>query len=189
MPSYRTPSFRYGQKVECLARGEVEIVGLTDAPVPWPIGKTLRAKSLVLYRDLAQAVRRESNLEVCRLFGVTPQTVSKWRKVLGVEQINPGTLRLRVAHGRSLAGRVGLEAMWAKARDPGRRRKILQQLGAASPGPAHVIEAMRQANLGRPPAHRAKIGKAHKRRGTIPPIAAQRIANRAKSIERGQSRN
>jgi hypothetical protein len=51
MPTYRTPTFRYGQRVACLARGEVEIVGLTDAPGPWPIAKV--GLSPVVHRDLA----------------------------------------------------------------------------------------------------------------------------------------
>jgi hypothetical protein len=62
--TYRTPRCRIGQVVRCAIRGEVEIVGLSDAPIPWPIGKRGRAKSLIVYRDLFQAVRRESALAV-----------------------------------------------------------------------------------------------------------------------------
>src|SRR4029434_3535585 len=40
--------------------GRGTIVGLSAGRIPWPIGKRERAKSLVLYRDLAGAVRRES---------------------------------------------------------------------------------------------------------------------------------
>jgi hypothetical protein len=57
---YHTPRFRYGQRVECLARGDVTIVGLSDGRIPWPIGQARRGKSFVLYRDLARAVRREA---------------------------------------------------------------------------------------------------------------------------------
>ena len=35
---YRTPRFRYGRKVLCAVRGEVKIVGLTEAPIPWTHG-------------------------------------------------------------------------------------------------------------------------------------------------------
>jgi hypothetical protein len=31
---YRTPRFRYGRKVLCEVRGEVTIVGMTEAPIP-----------------------------------------------------------------------------------------------------------------------------------------------------------
>jgi hypothetical protein len=37
-----------------------EVVGLHEAPIPWPVGKKGRAKSLIVYKDLAKAVRRES---------------------------------------------------------------------------------------------------------------------------------
>ena len=59
---YRTPRFKYGAKVECEARGEVTIVKLTAARIPWPIGKTHRATSLVLYKDLVRAVKSGSRM-------------------------------------------------------------------------------------------------------------------------------
>jgi hypothetical protein len=41
---YQTPRFRYGQAVSCQARGEVTVCGLTDATIPWPVGKRGRAR-------------------------------------------------------------------------------------------------------------------------------------------------
>ena len=41
---YDTPRFEYGQVVFCERLGEVEIVGLTDAPIPWPTGKRYKAQ-------------------------------------------------------------------------------------------------------------------------------------------------
>jgi hypothetical protein len=61
---YRTPRCRVGQRVRCLARGAVTVHALTDAPIPWPVGKRGRALSLVLCGDLARAVRRESVVAV-----------------------------------------------------------------------------------------------------------------------------
>jgi hypothetical protein len=172
MPRYRTPPFRYGQRAECQARGEVVIVGLTDAPIPWPFGKRVRAKSLVIYRDLARAVRRESNQTVCRLFGVTPQTVSKWRKALGVPANNPGTRRRRFEVGKQ--NLKGLAGMHAKARDPDRRARIAAAR-RGKPMSATVARALRKANLGRrlSKSTRAKMSAAHKLRGTRPPNAGK----------------
>jgi len=45
---YQTPRFRIVQRVEDLRRGTVRIVGLRAGRIPWPIGQTKRAKSLVL---------------------------------------------------------------------------------------------------------------------------------------------
>jgi hypothetical protein len=72
---YETPLFEYGEIVRCECRGEVKIVGITDAKIPWPIGQKGSSRSLVIYCSLAEAVRRESNLAVAhygdwlRLFG------------------------------------------------------------------------------------------------------------------------
>lgn len=169
MPRYRTPAFRYGQRVECLRRGVVTIVGLTDAPIPWPIAKTVRARSLVLYRDLARAVRRESNQTVCRLFGVTGQTVTKWRKTLGVPPINRGTLTRKQELGKTDWFKAVQRKAWTKARDPGRRAKIAEAR-RGKPRPRTVIDALRRANRGRKLSaeHRAKMSAAHKLRGTRP---------------------
>ncbi len=61
---YQTPLFRYGDLVVDEVRGEVEIVSLSDAKIPWPIGKKGRAKTLIVYDALATAVREESNATV-----------------------------------------------------------------------------------------------------------------------------
>jgi hypothetical protein len=51
-------------------RGEVEVVGLHEAPVPWPVGKRGRAKSLAVFQGLARAVRRGSEVAVAHHWGV-----------------------------------------------------------------------------------------------------------------------
>src|SRR5688500_6621031 len=97
---YRTPRFRYGSIVSCRRRGDVIVCGITDARIPWPIARRRgsSARSLVLYRDLVRGVQRESAQAVAYWWGVTDQTVTTWRKVLGVKQNNAGTLRLRRDH-------------------------------------------------------------------------------------------
>ena len=72
---------------------DVVIVGISDARIPWPIGKTKggRDKGPLVFDALGDAVRRKSNLAVCHWFGVTPQTVTKWRKALGVGRMTAGT--------------------------------------------------------------------------------------------------
>jgi len=96
---YQTPRFRMGQRVEDLRRGAVRIVGVSDGPIPWPIGQHGRAKSLVLYRGLALAVRRESAAAVMHWWGVKASAVNKWRRALDVLRWNEGDLRLKVANG------------------------------------------------------------------------------------------
>src|SRR5262245_60436040 len=83
---YRTPPFRYDNRVFCERVGEVVIVGMSAGPIPWPKGRrrdrVRGCGSLILYGDLADAVRRESALAVAHWWGVTSQTVWVWRKAL-----------------------------------------------------------------------------------------------------------
>ena len=51
--------------VLCEVRGEMDITGMIDAPIPWPIGKGGAGRhSLIVYKGLAKAVRREPNQAV-----------------------------------------------------------------------------------------------------------------------------
>ena len=74
-----------GQRVRCLVRGDMVITGMTDAPIPWPVGIHDRGRrSLIVYKDLAKAIRRESNRAICHWWGVCPSVIWKWRWVLRV---------------------------------------------------------------------------------------------------------
>jgi len=55
--SYVTPVFFRGARVPCEVRGVVTIVGLSDGPLPWPIGEQDGVLELVVYRGLAAAVK------------------------------------------------------------------------------------------------------------------------------------
>lgn len=59
---------------------------------PWPLGKVHgnNNRALIVFGALAPAVRQESDQTVCYWWGISPQTVSKWRKALDVERITPG---------------------------------------------------------------------------------------------------
>lgn len=75
--TYSTPLFRYGDHIICERVGQVVLVGLTDARIPWPIGKRGRHKAIVLYGDLVEAVKRESAGAVPFNWGVGLFTVWK----------------------------------------------------------------------------------------------------------------
>ena len=136
---YQTPAFDYGDTVQCAIRGEVEAVGLTDAPIPWPVGKRGRGRFLVLYADLARAVRRESALAVARWWGVSDQTVTVWRKALGVGAITEGTSRLKSECGAGQGSRRGGKAH-ERSRDAERdapRREKIHAAKLGKPRPRH----------------------------------------------------
>jgi len=172
---YATPRFRYGKFVCCEMRGEVEIVGLTDAPTPWPIGKRGRHKAIVLYGALVKAVRRESSLAIQHWFGVGPFTVWKWRKALGVDRNTEGTSRLFREISQTNPGIVaGLAKAHSKAKDPERCAKI-SAAQRGRPRPASAMQAAWEANRGRKHAAeaRANMSAAQSRRGARPPKAGR----------------
>jgi hypothetical protein len=165
--SYLTPRFRIGAKVQCEVRGELRIVGVTDVRIPWPLGVGARggAKSLVVRGDLVRAIRRESVYAVCHWFGVNDQTVTKWRKALGVPQLNFGTRQLWKANAAAGYFWPGVKAAKATSSDPVRRaRHAAARRGKRQS--AQSIEKTRQANLGRKhsAATRRKLVEAWKRR-------------------------
>ncbi|HWB12682.1 MAG TPA: hypothetical protein VG826_25880 [Pirellulales bacterium] len=171
---YRTPKFKYGARVMDEIRGEVEIVGLHDGPIPWPVGKCGHIRAIVLYGDLARAVRQEANIVVQHWFGVKHVTVGKWRRPLGVVPTNAGTSQLRREHFDEPWGHRARKLALTKARDPKRREKI----GASrrgKPRPPHVIAAMRKGRTGKPHSGeaKAKMSEAHRKRGTRPPKAGR----------------
>src|SRR5262249_34295628 len=153
--------------------------------IPWPIGKRGRSRNslivfkdshrlqglssssrtLIVFKDLAKAFRRESNQAVARWWGVTPQTVSKWRKALGVGFATEGTSQLH----RETIEEPG-DAMRAlsalKARDPERRRKIAVAR-RGKPRPPHVGQAVAEAHRGthHSAESRRKMRATHRRRG------------------------
>jgi hypothetical protein len=161
---YRTPRFRLGSVRFCEVRGEVTIVGITDARIQWPVGKRNRAKSLVIFGALARAVRRESATAVCYWWGVTPQTVTKWRKALGVGPVTDGTRRLKQDNGRSFTPEH-IARLVAAANTPEANAKK-GQAWLGKPRPPHVRALLRQLATGRTPSAeaRARMSAAHRAR-------------------------
>lgn len=144
---YKTPRFRIGQIVVDQIRGEVTIVGVTDGRIPWPIGKTKRAKTLVMFRGLAKALRAESATAICHWWGVTEQTVTKWRKALGVSPDTLGSRRLKSAYASHPDFQHVLDAAHATLKDPARGAKISAAL-KGKPIPPHVRMMLLAARLG-----------------------------------------
>ena len=145
---YRTPVFRYGDVVLCEMRGQVDLCGLSESRIPWPLGKRGRSKGIALFGALARAVRHESAAAVAYWWGVSPQTVTLWRRALGVGPTTTGTSVLR---GSVLLGEQGQrmrQQARAKDRDPDRLAKIAASK-RGKPRPTHVVEAMRAGNTGR----------------------------------------
>jgi hypothetical protein len=119
-------------------RGWVEVGGLDDAPVPWPYVNARGRHSPILCSDLVRAVKVEASIVVCRLFGVTAQTVTKWRMALAVPHANEGTSE------RIAAPKRGVER------------------------PRHVLDALLAGRQPPSAETRAKMGTANRRNGNRP---------------------
>jgi hypothetical protein len=125
---------------------------------------------LVVYADLAKAVRRESNLAVAYWWGVSPQTVTVWRKALNVPETTAGTSRLRSEYTKEPWAKESLAKARAKATDPARCEKI----AASKRGkkrPPHVVAAIVNAHLGTHHSEEtgAKMSATHRQRGALVP--------------------
>lgn len=85
---------RIGVVHVCEVNSERLIVGFSDAPIQWPRGRPLAGKgapALIVCGGLAEAVRTESRAAVAHWWGVSPATVSAWRRALGVDRQTAGT--------------------------------------------------------------------------------------------------
>ncbi len=166
---YVTPRFRYGQTVRCLIRGRVKITGLTDAQIPWPTCQPRSTQAIILFGALARAVRRESNQAVARAWGVSGQTVTKWRKALFVRRTEGDTaLRIEMGTHEPWAKRAR-KAMHATLSRPERGAKISAALKGKKKSPEHAAK-IRALNIGRVPTDEARrnMSIAAKRRSERP---------------------
>ena len=173
--TYRTPRVRVGQTVECEVRGPVVVVSIADSPIQWPWGKRGRGRrSPVVYKGLAKALRDEMGTDICRAWGISSQTVTKWRKRLGLSRHTPGRSkffrqRMLGPHGKKMH-RLAAPTL----RSPASRAKIAAaKLGKKRP--RKVVELVREKLLRRnlPASVRRKMSESHRKRGTRPPKAGR----------------
>ena len=166
---YQAPRCKVGRLLRCRMRGQVRVGGITDAPIPWPRVRQLGGNgypSLILCGDLVRAVQLESATAVAYWFGVTAQTVTKWRRVLGVEPLTKGTSDLL---RRWSPETVGTDEAKEKLREATQRPLRNAKIAGArrgKPRPQQVIDALRKANVGRKASveTRTKMSEAHKQR-------------------------
>jgi hypothetical protein len=123
---------------------------------------------LVVYKRLAQAIRTESAVAVAEAWGVSVVTVSRWRNALGIDANTDGSRELRREHAEHDFPKVRPK-LWSKLHDKRVHAKIAATK-RGKPRPPHVIEAVRQAKIGRKQsaATRRKCSETCKARGILP---------------------
>lgn len=166
--TYRTPRFRFRSWVQCRLRGEVQIVGISDGRIPWPVTEVANGnRVLILYKDLARAVQRETAEAIKHWWGATAHSVKLWRKVLRVESTE-ALKSFRVAFGKSPAMRKAVKAMAVTLHDPARAAKI----AASKRGKRRhrlTIAKMRRAATGRRHTEETRAKMRSERKGNRPP--------------------
>lgn len=91
---YKSPKVKIGDEMTDAIRGPVVVGTWSKGRIPWPCIRTAGRSAFVLTGDLVEAVKNESSLAIQYWWGVSPSTVHRWRKTLGTDQYNEGTLRL-----------------------------------------------------------------------------------------------
>ncbi len=166
---YTPPRYQLGKVLFCEIRGWCVVKAVTRGRIPWPM-VTPRGQSglsIALCGDLVRAIKRESNLAVCHWWGVTPQTVSKWRKALGVDPTTEGTRRLRQEHyAESYTAETRAHSIAAMNTPEANAKKAAAKVGV--PRPPEVVAKMRQNRRGikHTAETRARMSAAHKARGS-----------------------
>jgi len=172
---YTAPRCRLGKKLFCERRGWVIVRRVSDGRVQWPEGarKGGRAVTFVLCGDLAKAVRRESNQAVCYWWGVTPQTVTKWRKALDVPRNNEGSTKVwRDNADEIFTPEIRARSVAAMSTPDANAKKSAWRMGRPiHPNTLRALERSRPKT--RSLEHRRRISDAHRRRGTRPPRAGR----------------
>jgi hypothetical protein len=135
---YTAPALRRGDKATCLFRdGDVLITGWSDGRIPWPRcrlpGTHGGGSGLLVDEELARAVRSESSLAIQHWWGVNFRTVWCWRQALGVEELNEGSRKLRLALNAEYAARRKGKKLPPEQVE--RRRRTAQELGLRPPPP------------------------------------------------------
>jgi hypothetical protein len=172
---YRMPVCKVGRTLRCRIRSRAVVRGITDAPIQWPYtwrNNIDRRASLILCGDLVRAVRHESETAVSHWWGVSMQTVWKWRKALGVDRQTAGTVDLQRRGMPDHIDEAARQKAIASTQCPERNARIAAALRGKR-RPRYVVEALIKANKGRKLSadQRRKMSEAHQRRGTIPPAA------------------
>jgi hypothetical protein len=164
---YRTPRFKFGGVVKDEIRGEVKIIGVSDARIPWPLAHYWAQRSIVVYGSLVRAVRRESVQAVAYWWGISVEKVRLVRRALSVPVHNLGTKRLRTRYAQTPGFRRMARKAWANAGSP-ERRAMARTGMLGKTHPQNVRRKIGEAQLGRiqSAATRRKISEVLKRNGT-----------------------
>jgi hypothetical protein len=170
---YRSPRCRLGKKLFCEIRGWVPVRRISTGRIPWPQTLVHSNRAFILTGDLVEAVRRESETAICYWWGITPQTVTVWRKALDVVRASAGSSRLwQLNVAEVMTPDVRRRAVAAMNTPEANAKKSAARRGTP-PSPKSVAALVARNKLPRTPEHRRRIGEAMRRISHRPPDGAR----------------
>jgi hypothetical protein len=78
--AYLTPITVVGATLECEVRGLVTVCGMSNGPLPWPLGERDGEQHLIVFKGLSRAIRQERPEAVAEHWGIPVATVVDWKK-------------------------------------------------------------------------------------------------------------
>jgi hypothetical protein len=83
---YRAPQVKVGAVLRDERRGDLEVEGFSEAPIPWPAASYKKGRRGVLLPilcgDLVRAVCEEEELTIAYYWNVTPFMVERWKRAI-----------------------------------------------------------------------------------------------------------
>jgi hypothetical protein len=166
---YQAPPCRLGKKLRCKIRGWVTFRCIKVTRIPWPQTIVHNNRTIILTGDLVKAVRRESEIAVAYWWGVTPQTVTVWRKALGVGRATEGSTRLWQMNVAEVMTPEVRRRAAAGAASPEACAKKSAALRGRPASPNSVAALAARNKRPRTPEHGRHIGEAYAESGTDRP--------------------
>jgi|GEM_PF-317920 len=96
---------------------------MSDGRIPWP--RKYGFKGLIIFADLLKALKRESVQAVAWHWSVSPRTVARWKQILGLREVTPGTLQT-IKRSRAEALRIRRNPQLRKGAKPISTRELLR---------------------------------------------------------------
>jgi hypothetical protein len=141
-------------------RGWVPVRRISTGRIPWPQTLVRNNPTFILAGDLVKAICRESATAICYWWGVTPQTVSVWRKAPDVGRAMEGSSRLWQLN---VAEVMTPDVRWRAAAGAATPEACAKKSAAlrGKPASSNAVAALVARNkLPRTPEHRRRIGEA-----------------------------
>jgi len=125
---YSPPRVTIDEEVQCEVRGLVTVHAWRDGgSMMWPTclrpGRSQGREAMIVCGDLIRALRREAATAIARHWGVSIQTVRRWRRALDIGRYTEGTRALLAEGGNMEIGTHAVTAAQISLLPENRKRR------------------------------------------------------------------